>query len=414
MRSPDLGRHDRPVPASYVVATVVVVLVVLTCFAWSRWLPWFVTDAGIAVGPDGAVSSRGLLSLGLVAGVVVASGAVLAFRWPLFAIAVALLPVLPTVLDHRSAPLHFGVLAGLGAVAVTSSWRRPRTSIAAIATAEAVVLVWLTSGVSLAAPFGATIYLAYTDRSQVAIVYTVALTLLLAFVLWFRSVATGEEERRALAARAGQVADQAAVVAERARLARDLHDVVAHHVSLIAVRAETAPYTEPGLDTGGRRVLAEIAADARLALDELRGVLGILGRADEAERAPQPTLADVRALVERAVTAGQDVRLEGDLGADVGAAAGYASYRVVQEALTNARKHAAGAPVTVVVEATAMLVDVRVVNVVREDAPQTPPGRGLAGMRERVEALDGRLRITREAGRFEVAATLPTGGAGGR
>ena len=155
-----------------------------------------------------------------------------------------------------------------------------------------------------------------------------------------------ELERKALAARSGEVEQQAAVVEERARLARDLHDVVAHHVSLIAVRAETAPYTHPDLDPQARSVLGDIAADARLALDELRGVLGILGRSGAVERAPQPTWSDITALVERTRSAGVDIEMIGDTSAEVGPSAGYAAYRVVQEALTNARKHAPGARVT--------------------------------------------------------------------
>ena len=85
---------------------------------------------------------------------------------------------------------------------------------------------------------------------------------------------------------------------ERARLARDLHDVVAHHVSLVAVRAESAPFLHPGLNDDARAVLAAIAADAREALTELRQVLVVLQRtSDESERAPQPTACDVDDLV---------------------------------------------------------------------------------------------------------------------
>jgi len=95
--------------------------------------------------------------------------------------------------------------------------------------------------------------------------------------------------RRMLSAREAAVTRAGAVQSERARLAADLHDVVAHNVSLIAVRAETALYTSPGLGPGARQVLGEIADDARRALDELRGVLGVLHRAEESpELAPSP------------------------------------------------------------------------------------------------------------------------------
>ena len=95
---------------------------------------------------------------------------------------------------------------------------------------------------------------------------------------------------------------------ERARLARDLHDVVAHHVSLVAVRAESAPFLHPGLNDDARGVLAAIALDAREALTELRQVLVVLQRtSDDGDRAPQPTACDVDDLVAGAVAAGQPI-----------------------------------------------------------------------------------------------------------
>ncbi|MCR1783571.1 hypothetical protein KVF89_13605 [Nocardioides carbamazepini] len=410
MLSALLKPHDRPIPASYVVAAVTASAVVAICFVTARWTPWFVEDWGIGYGTYGVITTAALSFIGLGLALVLAPACWLAFRWPAFAICLACAPLVVTLLDPSRAPLHFGVVANLGAVAVTVAWRRPLLAVLAVGIAYAVVLVWLRGGGDMAAPFRASIELQYSEPVQIGIVYTVALGLLLVFVLWFRSTAMREEQRVRLVAREGAVTEQGAVVAERARLARDLHDVVAHHVSLIAVRAETAPYTEPDLDPAGRRVLAEVAAEARLALDELRGVLGILGRAGDAERAPQPTLADVAALVERTRRSGQEVRLAGDVQAPVGAAAGYAAYRVVQEALTNARKHAPSAPVDIEMAATPRLLAVRVSNPVAQPATELGSGRGLVGMRERVEALGGRLRIQAAGERFEVEATIPTGG----
>lgn len=410
MRPPVLTAHDRPVPAAYWVATTSASVIVLLCFATARWLPWFVEDAALFVGPNG-VDREAPFFVGLAVAALVVPACWLALRWPAFGIALAVLPAMVTVLDPRSAPLHFGVFAALCAVALTSAWRRPMAAVAAIGVALLVLLVWLTSGWVMAAPFAAEIDPRFgAGPAGVGTTYVVGLGLVLAFVLWFRSVAMREQQRRGLEARAGEVAGQAVVLAERARLARDLHDVVAHHVSLIAVRAETAPYTEPTLDDAGRRVLAEIAGDARLALDELRGVLGILGRADGASRVPQPTLADVAPLVERARGTGQDVTLDGDLGAPVGAAGGYAAYRVVQEALTNARRHAPGAPVMVAVTATSGLLEIRVSNAAPAASYDQNGGRGLIGMRERVDALGGRLRVRDANGTFELEATLPLGG----
>ncbi len=408
---PDLLRpHDRAVPAAYWVAWSVATLVVVMSFATARWLPWFIEDAGIGYGRYGTITGWAVSLIGLAFSAVVAPACWLAFRWPAFAICLAASPLLITLLDPTRAPMHFGVLANLGAVAITAGWRRPLASVVAVGIALLSVAVWLGTGITMAAPFGARIQLEYTEPVSLGAVYVVAFGLLLGFSLWFRSVAMREEQRVVLEARADEVADQAAVVAERARLARDLHDVVAHHISLIAVRAETAPYTEPELGDAGRRVLTDIAADARLALDELRGVLGILGRAGEAERAPQPTLADIAGLVERTRAAGQDVHLSGDPGAPVPGAAGYAAYRVVQEALTNARKHAPGSVATIAVETTPRLLTVRVSNPAVEASYDGSGGRGLVGMRERVEALGGRLRLRTTEGRFDVEATLPTGG----
>lgn len=403
-----LEPHDRPVPASYLLAGVTASLFVFVCFATAQWFPWFVQQTSVAY----VVPTLFGIGPGLVIATPMAVACWVAFRWPAFALAIAGLPLAATLLSPSTAPLHFGVLANLGAVALTCSWRRPVMSVVSVTLALLVVGVWVVTGIDMEAPFASHIDLAYgAGAAGVGIVYGIAFLLLLGFVLWLRSTALREEQRVRLVAREGAVAAQGAVVAERARLARDLHDVVAHHVSLIAVRAETAPYTEPDLEPAGRRVLAEVAAEARLALDELRGVLGILGRAGEAERAPQPTLADVAALVERTRRSGQEVRLSGDVRAPVGAAPGYAAYRVVQEALTNARKHAPGAPVDVEVTTTSHLLEVRVANPVALPGAELGTGRGLIGMRERVEALGGRLRVQAAGDRFEVAATIPTGGA---
>ena len=224
--------------------------------------------------------------------------------------------------------------------------------------------------------------------------------------------------QRALSKREAVVKKVGTAQAERARLARDLHDVVAHHVSLIAVRAETAPYTEPDLPEAHRPVLQEIAGDARRALDELRGVLGVLQRSeDRPELAPQPTLQDLPELVDRACRAGDRVAAYGVDGAwIVPDTVGYVAYRVVQEALTNARRHAPRAPVEVWVERDGDELVVTVANQAPPDARAWPhtseasegDGLGLSGMTERVEALGGILVAGPDAaGGFRVTARLP-------
>jgi signal transduction histidine kinase len=234
-------------------------------------------------------------------------------------------------------------------------------------------------------------------------------------------------QRRAVQHTLAREEERSAVLTERTRIARELHDVVAHHMSLLAVRAETAPFRVEGdLPEPVRAEFAEISAGARQALAEMRRVLGVLRSDDqEAALAPQPGLADVPALVDAARAAGADVHLELDPAADAPAAAGLTGYRIVQEALANAARHAPGAPVSVAVSAVPLApyapnvgaVDIRVRNAPSGRAAQSgevpagPAGLGLAGMRERVAAVGGELTVgpTPDGG-FEVYARLPLGG----
>lgn len=223
-------------------------------------------------------------------------------------------------------------------------------------------------------------------------------------------------ERASQAEAGAQEAFEAeAATSDRARAARDLHDVVAHHVSLVAVRAESAPYVHPELDATAREVLGDIANDARDALDELRQVLTILQRAghDEADapRLPQPGSADVARLVADARDAGQVVDLVEPV-PDLPPAQGYVVYRAVQEALTNARRHAPSEPVRVEVSVRSGVVGLRVTNAATATA--TPePGRGLLGMRERAEALGGAADHAVDDGTFVLSVSLPLGGGEG-
>lgn len=241
-------------------------------------------------------------------------------------------------------------------------------------------------------------------------IYTVAVALVVGVAAVVRVVRAASRRSRAAAATERHALEVESVAVERARLARDLHDVVAHHVSLVAVRAESAPYTYPDLGDDARRVLADIAGDARQALGELRQVLAVLQRTDGGARAPQPTACDIAGLVEQARAAGQDVTLTGDC-EDVPAAQGYVLYRAAQEALTNARRHAPGAPTTITLALVPDVAGLRVTNPV--DDPGGPgdvvPGGGLIGMRERVEALGGVVTAEREGSAFVLVVSLPVG-----
>jgi signal transduction histidine kinase len=208
-----------------------------------------------------------------------------------------------------------------------------------------------------------------------------------------------------------------AVLTERTRIAREMHDAVGHRVSLMVLQAGAIE-----MAAADRQRVAQLAGQVqtagRQALDELRQMVGVLraGDAEEAPRAPQPGLADLPALVAQCRAAGMAVELTGppEGSAPVDAAAGRAAYRVVQEALTNAGKHAPGAGVRVTVERPAGELSVRVVS----GPPSSPAGHpldgapgggyGLVGLGERVRTLGGRLTAgPRLDGGFEVAAVLP-------
>jgi signal transduction histidine kinase len=406
-------RNDRPIPASYWAAAAIGGVVVLVCYLTAWWVPWFVEQMGQGLVPEFSRFGNALMfSFGGGIGLAFAAAPWLALRWPALGISIAVLPLVPTLMTD--APLHFGVFAGLCAVAVTAGWRNARAAVLAGGMAALVAVGWVFSDRRMAAPFRADIDQQYMGgfgtQAVTALLYLAAVGIVLLGAWGLRRSAERELERKALTARSGEVEEQAAVVGERARLARDLHDVVAHHVSLIAVRAETAPYTHPEIGDQARGVLTDIAADARLALDELRGVLGILGRSGAAELAPQPTWSDIAALVERTRSAGVDIEVVGDASAEVGPSAGYAAYRVVQEALTNARKHAPGARVTVDLDATSQLLTVLVSTPLNASVGASGSGgQGLVGMRERVEGLGGRLLSGPVGDDFVVEAILPRG-----
>jgi signal transduction histidine kinase len=206
-----------------------------------------------------------------------------------------------------------------------------------------------------------------------------------------------------------------AVLEERARIARELHDVVAHHMSLIAVRAETAPFRLESLPEPVRAEFGSLSGAARDALTDMRRLLGVLRDDDAAERAPQPQLRDLPVLIGAARQAGVAVELTAvpELGL-VPAGVGVCAYRIVQESLSNASRHAPGAAVTVSVEQGAGAVLLRVANgpgeVTDLPAARAGAGHGLMGMRERVALLGGSLLAGPSPdGGFVVSAVLPAG-----
>jgi signal transduction histidine kinase len=231
----------------------------------------------------------------------------------------------------------------------------------------------------------------------------------------------GSERRTRLA-----LADQAeqtelerarlAVLEQRARFAREMHDVVAHHMSLIAIRAESAPYRLGEMPEPVRAEFGSLSGSAREALADMRRLLGMLRSDQPAALAPQPGLQELPGLIDAACQAGMAVELTVSPALDrVPPSVAMCAYRIVQEALSNAGRHAAGAAVAVCVGCRADAVTLQVAN--GQGDPAGPladghrPGHGLTGMRERAELLGGSLSAgPAPGGGFVVSAVLPLGG----
>jgi signal transduction histidine kinase len=223
--------------------------------------------------------------------------------------------------------------------------------------------------------------------------------------LWILSVVRMEQAERLSAAETTRRRE----LEERNRIARELHDVVTHSMSVITVQASTARYRQPGLDEAVQQEFEEIAASSRRALGEMRGLLGILRGHDTAPTAPLPGLSDVADLVASTRASGAEISYTGT-DAEVPDVVGLTAFRLVQEALSNALRHAPGSAVTVTVTDEGHDLRVRVTNTApaRSDEP-TPGARlGLAGIRERAHALGGTVTAGPTAdGGFELTATLP-------
>ncbi len=246
-------------------------------------------------------------------------------------------------------------------------------------------------------------------------------TVLLLSTAWLLGEMTRSRHDRAVQAetraeqveRARRAESEAAVAAERNRIARELHDVVAHHVSMMVVQAEAGPVVVHSDPDRAAVTFDAISAAGKQALAEMRRLLGVLREDDTAPLAPQPGVAALPALVEGVREAGLDVRL--DLDPDPGLVAGLpplvelAAYRLVQEALTNCVRHAAATQVVVEVSSNGGSLSVRVSDdgVGGTVAPRAG-GHGLVAMRERVLLADGQLSAgPRHGGGWTVEAEFP-------
>ncbi|UXN23389.1 histidine kinase [Curtobacterium flaccumfaciens] len=238
-----------------------------------------------------------------------------------------------------------------------------------------------------------------------------------------RALLLSLRERAALLERDQQLREDRAREQERAHIAREMHDVLGHRLSLVALHAGALEYRGPGLTPDETAAAAGVVrAEAHSALTDLRDVLGVLrdpaatgGDEVTGTAPPQPTLVDLPALLDQARAGGATVRARVDAdGAAVPTAVGRHAYRIVQESLTNARRHAPGQPVDVVVE-TVPGPGVRVVvsNTLTDgpapaDASGHTAGHGLRGLAERARLVGGSFRAGSDDGRVHVVeAVLP-------
>jgi signal transduction histidine kinase len=243
------------------------------------------------------------------------------------------------------------------------------------------------------------------------------------FVAWYVGRRVRLRQQRAAELRREQAAEaRRVVIEERTRIARELHDVVAHRVSLMTVQAGAAKAVAAQDPEGALRAMSAVEEAGRQALDELRHLLGVLRPETDLDGlGPQPGLADLPRLVEQTRGAGLDVSLATDgVVAGLPARVDLFAYRIVQEALTNVLKHAGpGARTEVRLGSDGRGVVIEVL----DDGPgaTAPPGpdaddagargHGIVGMRERARLLGGTLDASpRPGGGFSVVAHLPTGG----
>ncbi|WP_405614530.1 histidine kinase [Streptomyces sp. NBC_01511] len=199
---------------------------------------------------------------------------------------------------------------------------------------------------------------------------------------------------------------------ERTTIARELHDVVAHHMSVVAIQAEAAPYRVENPPPELEKAFATIRENAVAALTELRRVLGVV-RAEgyDAPDAPQPTLGDLDGLLANVREAGLTVE-KGVTGAvrELPQGVELSAYRIIQEALSNALRHAPGATAKVEVSYVLGGLGLRIVNTPPQGLVKPSPGagHGITGMRERVSMLNGEMTARPLAdGGYEVAAYIP-------
>lgn len=228
-----------------------------------------------------------------------------------------------------------------------------------------------------------------------------------------RVIAADAQERAELAERSRDEEARARVDAERLRIAREVHDTVAHAIAIINVQSGVTAHVLDKRPEQAREALRTIEQTSSRALREMRAILGVLR--DGEEREPYPGLGQIDELVGKARDAGLDIAFEQTAAVTpLPSAVGSAAYRIVQESITNVIRHVGPTKVRVALEPGIDAVRIRVVDEGRRDAApvridsSATTGRGIAGMRERCRLLGGELDATpRPEGGFEVTARLP-------
>lgn len=268
---------------------------------------------------------------------------------------------------------------------------------------------WTLAGFAVATPLAAFLL---TERAT-AMIRPLILALLLCLLVGVGEAIRNRRERYREISRSVAARREAAAEAERLRIARELHDVLAHSLSQISVQAGVGLHLFDSRPDKARESLEAIKTTSGQALEEVRGVLGFLRSDGYDARSPEPDLSRIPVLVETYRRAGLDVAYENTLGHGVSPATGHALYRIVQESLTNAGRHAQASRVAIrLAEDDGWFVlTVADDGRGRADDPITE-GKGMLGMRERAELLGGRF-ATRETpgGGLTVEARLPARGA---
>lgn len=279
------------------------------------------------------------------------------------------------------------------------------------------VLTWVgaVAGTSVIGLFAEYVLGAGTGWSINLVIAASIAALVLAVVLVARQL---RHARRQLAEARQETEQERALVVweqERARIAREMHDVVAHSMSLVHMRATSASYRLEALDDAATVEFGLIADDARAAMQEMRGLLRVLRDPDEVLTAPQPGLERLEALVDSARSAGASVDAELEqLAPAPSRALQLVLYRVAQESVSNALRHAPHATITIRLRQDGDDIMLRVRNTLvaagtREDG--RGDGHGIRGMRERIASVGGTLWIGPDDGGFLVDARIPHAGA---